>query len=308
MDIERLTKSQIVLLTLLVSFVTSIATGIVTVSLMNEAPAVIPQTVNRVVERTVERVVPAESQPATVITQEKTVVVQESELIAQAVQRIGPSVVRVHIAAASNPETGGAADSAAAESTAASATTTERTLGEFVARGLVIAPDTVLVGAALSQETDYRLATRAGERPVRVVGVSDKRALTLLTLPDAEATLDVPAASMSSNALTLGQSVIAVTGTAGARVAGGIVSSINEDADTEGNAKQGTFEAEINEDALVLGAVITNTDGAVVGMYTGDVTNIVPTRLLLETLDALQKEEQAQRSATSTAAKTDNNG
>ena len=34
MDLEKLNKSQIVLLTLLVSFVTSIATGIVTVALM----------------------------------------------------------------------------------------------------------------------------------------------------------------------------------------------------------------------------------------------------------------------------------
>src|SRR4029077_18213268 len=54
MDIEKLTKSQIVLLTLLVSFVTSIATGIVTVSLMDQAPPAIAQSVSRIVEHTVE--------------------------------------------------------------------------------------------------------------------------------------------------------------------------------------------------------------------------------------------------------------
>ena len=51
MDMEELSKSQIILLTLLVSFVTSIATGIVTVSLMNQAPPAIAQTVNRIIER-----------------------------------------------------------------------------------------------------------------------------------------------------------------------------------------------------------------------------------------------------------------
>ena len=72
MDMEHLSKSQIVLLTLLVSFVTSIATGIVTVSLMDQAPPAIAQTVNRIIERTVEKVVSSgQSAAATVVTQEK---------------------------------------------------------------------------------------------------------------------------------------------------------------------------------------------------------------------------------------------
>src|SRR6185295_7741638 len=59
MDLEHLTKHQIVLLTLLVSFVTSIATGIVTVSLVNQAPPGVTRTINQIVEHTVEKVVPA---------------------------------------------------------------------------------------------------------------------------------------------------------------------------------------------------------------------------------------------------------
>ena len=66
MNIEELNKTQIILLTLLISFITSIATGIVTVSLMNQAPKVVTDTVHKVIEKTVERVVPGE-QKATII-------------------------------------------------------------------------------------------------------------------------------------------------------------------------------------------------------------------------------------------------
>jgi len=95
MDIERLTKMQIVLLTLLVSFVTSIATGIVTVTLMDQAPPAITQTINRVVERTVEKVVPDKSQGANVITKEVTVVVKEDDLITDSIEKNSKSVVRI---------------------------------------------------------------------------------------------------------------------------------------------------------------------------------------------------------------------
>jgi len=102
MDIEHLSKSQIVLLTLLVSFVTSIATGIVTVSLMEQAPPSISQNVNRIIERTVEKVAPG-SQAASVITQEKTVVIKESQLISKAVELVKPSVVRVYSSSSDVP-------------------------------------------------------------------------------------------------------------------------------------------------------------------------------------------------------------
>ncbi len=94
MEIENLNKTQILLLTLLTSFVTSIATGIVTVSLLEQAPAGVTQTINRVVERTVEKVVPA--QAASVITKETTVIVKEEDVVAQSIEKNFSNIVGVY--------------------------------------------------------------------------------------------------------------------------------------------------------------------------------------------------------------------
>ncbi len=63
MDIKELNKSQLILLAILLSFITSIATGIVTVTLMQQAPASITTPITQVVKQTVEKIVPASLVP-----------------------------------------------------------------------------------------------------------------------------------------------------------------------------------------------------------------------------------------------------
>lgn len=86
MDIEKLTKTQVVLLVLLVSFVTSLATGIITVTLVNQAPEIITHTVSKVVEK---------SLPNEVTVKEKTVVFSNEENLVKIIKNASLAVVGV---------------------------------------------------------------------------------------------------------------------------------------------------------------------------------------------------------------------
>ena len=91
---ENLTKQQLILLALLVSFVTSIATGIVTVALMNQAPVGVVQTINKVVERTIETVTGPTKETQTVV--KETVVVSTDDQIVGAVEKNKNSLIRIY--------------------------------------------------------------------------------------------------------------------------------------------------------------------------------------------------------------------
>ncbi|KKT81803.1 MAG: hypothetical protein A3B07_00790 [Candidatus Yonathbacteria bacterium RIFCSPLOWO2_01_FULL_43_27] len=85
---EYLTRSQIILLALFVSFVSSMATGVVVVTLMQQSPEPVRQIITNVVEKTIEKVVP------TIVEKPgKTVVVKDEDLMVLAIERNAKSVV-----------------------------------------------------------------------------------------------------------------------------------------------------------------------------------------------------------------------
>ena len=88
MDLEELSKSQLLLLMLLVNFVTSIATGVLTVSLLDQAPTAVSQTVNQIVDHTIETVAtgtPLASIVSTPTTITKTVIQSNDTLLPAAI-------------------------------------------------------------------------------------------------------------------------------------------------------------------------------------------------------------------------------
>ena len=87
MDIKDLNKTQLILLAVLLSFVTSIATGITTVTLMQQAPKSITTPINRVVQQTIEKIQQVEGKTVT-----QTVVVKEEDLVVDAIAKNKSSI------------------------------------------------------------------------------------------------------------------------------------------------------------------------------------------------------------------------
>lgn len=211
MDIEKLTKMQIVLLTLLVSFVTSIATGIVTVTLMDQAPPVITQTLNRVVERTVERVVPDESkQGASVVTKETTVVVKEEDLITDSINKNSKSVVRIY------------------ESLKDDKVGTLSGLGIVVSSSGLIATDP----SVIKKDSKYIIETPNGKTFNSYLAKTEKsESLTFLAIevPEGEKVTFPEAIFSKHKSLKLGQTILSLTGEKRTDVAIGIIAGLIEE-------------------------------------------------------------------------------
>lgn len=279
MDIERLTKMQIVLLTLLVSFVTSIATGIVTVTLMDQAPPAVTQTINRVVERTVEKVVPDESQSASVITKETTVVVKEEDLITDSIDKSSKSVVRIKKINTDLP-----------------AQTSEEEAGNLVGLGIIVSRDGIIATdpSVIKDDSTYIIETAKGEIfNANVVNTKNKNFPMFLAVEIPEEKENVvfsPVTFSNKNTFKLGQTVISLTGAERTDVAIGIISGLIEDeikvsTSTEENMKNkdktaqkisentataalSIIKTSINENNVLIGSPLINIFGEIIGIST----------------------------------------
>lgn len=247
MDIERLTKSQIVLLTLLVSFVTSIATGIVTVSLMDQAPPAIAQTVNRVIERTIEKVATSTvgtsrgQTAATVITQEKTIVVKEADLITEALTRVNPSIVRLYGAAGEN--------------------------ATFLGFGVVLdASGNILTDSSALGDRSGAFAVLSDGTEARafVVRRDEDNGFAYLaaaTTTQSGAKIAWNAATLSATHPVLGTTVVMISGKNIPRIADGIVTALIPNSPV--------IDTNMNGDWIYPGTPLIDTNGALVGVSTG---------------------------------------
>lgn len=193
---EDLNKQQVILLVILVSFVVSIATGIITTSLLNKAPVEVTRTINQVVERTVETVVPDESDPEKeVVTVKETVVVTEEDRVVDAISKNSGNVVRVYEG------------------------DLFRSIG-FIRDGKI-----ATLGATFGEGREYKVIFSGGDEASASFDGRDESGSVFLNI---DTDKDLNGVSLSSEDLKLGQRVIVIHGI-NQTVSTGLVSSLTED-------------------------------------------------------------------------------
>jgi hypothetical protein len=253
---ENLTKQQIILLTLLVSFVTSIATGIVTVALMNQAPVGVVQTINRVVEKTIETVTAPSKEIQTIV--KETVTVNPDDQIVSAVEKTSKSVVRIY---RTNADPASGSNSMV-----------------FVGIGAVVTDDGVITtdNSLVSDTGKYFITMLSGDKllELSIIKATAGEQIALLKIQDYENNSSLfSKVPLSKNDLKLGQAVIYIGGEAKNTVSTGIISSMSakeikpsdNSTSTPSTTKISSIETSVTSN-FISGGLLLNLSGELVGI------------------------------------------
>lgn len=243
---EDLNNTQLILLTLLVSFVTSIATGIITTSLLQEAPAEITQTINRVVEKTIERVVPEEtvSGSGKPVERVETVVVKEEDLIIEAIEENTATIARIRYDTRNDDNV-------------------LYGLGFLVSDKVLVADFT----QGFNDNNDFR-AIFPGDVTVGLKFLAQDEAsnLVFFEVMRESATPTLTSSALSGSVPQLGQTVIAIEGGERNVVGVGRITGLPAVANPEGEESVIGFETDILRKTGVYGGPLINLSGEVVGI------------------------------------------
>jgi hypothetical protein len=255
-----LNTQQIILLCLLVSFVTSLSTGITVVSLMQQSPEPVTQTINRVIERTVETVTQQPVQEIkNLITQKPvpipskevtTVVVNQEDQSINAVAKNENSVARIFL---------------------------NNKVEDFVTMGIVLnqAGDILVDKRLIDRRAAYVAYYGSNKFLVRYASGSETSDFITMRIQGDNPNTFVPATFGDSNSIKLAQSVISLSGSKQTSVSVGEIASFTKGSD-------GSFSSivtSVNPSNVLTGSVLLNLQGLVIGIKiytTEDRTTFMP--------------------------------
>ena len=278
---EHLTKAQIVLLTLFVSFVASMATGIVVVTLMQQASDPVNQTITNVVERTIEKIT-----PTFIEKPGQQIIIKDEDLVVSAVEKNSKSTVSLRY---TNIE------------------------GEKVAVGVgtIVSPAGLIITDQKNFSYGILSASMGGlSYTIEVVENAKGGALTLGRLVPVVAASSTPTLMPvtlgNPGIIKVGQTALILGGRDAKTVAIGIITSL----DTRTVADKETKVETTVLDGIVLsqrlagvsnGAPIINLDGKVIGFVSLDET--IGSQKGIPVTEAIFLIEQAKKSAAAAAKK-----
>lgn len=236
MFMDDLSKQQLILLALLVSFVTSLATGIVTVSLMDQAPSGVTRTVSQVIERTIQQISPDNS---------ATAVISAGDESALAVSAVSGSLVRL---SSRDGQNGGGL-------------------------GLLVSTDGVILSdkAAVAGLTDYQAILPDGVSvPVSVIQSQNDGDIVFLA-PVRHLAKSYAAIRFGTNP-SLGATVYSLTGSTTTVLGQGIVTESMSAAASSTPPSPGSIHTSIPPSKVSAGSPLFTLDGSVIGMRTSSLS------------------------------------
>lgn len=223
-----LSKQQLILLALLVSFVTSLATGVITVSLMDQAPTGVSQTITQVIEKTIQQVVPQDAAVGTIAT-------STGDQIAASVKKVAASVVKLK----------------------------SKNGAEIAGIGLIVSPSGVILSnkPSVAGLTDYVAVFADGTSvPVSIIQSQIQGDIVFLAPTVRWPGKVYPSISFTNNT-SLGETVLSLSETSTAVLSQGIITS-------EPDASSTYVGTSINELRVVPGSPLFDINGLVTGVRT----------------------------------------
>ena len=253
MNLDNLNKHQVILLALLVSFVASAATGIVTVSLMNQAPPPVTQTIERVIQTTVEKAVPSANGAAVA---EETIIVKEDTATIAAISKASQSIVRVYSSDPSGTQRFAGFGVVA---------TTSNSNNVYVV-GNIFTTDQVSFEAHLSLGNIVTLSK---------ISTDPSSGLSIFSAPQSsdpkQKKVYTGGTFANSDGVNLGQTVISIGGENNPFISTGIISSLSTVTSSATSSVETVtnIRANISDEDLLSNAILVDLSGNIVGFKIG---------------------------------------